>query len=295
MLDVDAARKAIEEKCGRPLQMDVVEAAHGIVEIANAAMAGALRRISIQRGFDPRDFALVAFGGAGPLHANRLAEELDIPTVIVPRSPGTFSALGLLATDLKHEFNATVVRRTDAMDPGHLVETFDRLEQQGRAALERDGVSAADMRFDRLMDLRYVGQSYELGIAVEDPGLPSSELARIIEEYHAEHRRAYGFNAVEELVEAVTLRLGAVGDISKPTLSELELGNLEGAKKSEREVYFAESSYIGCPIFDRRKLGAGCCITGPAIVEEMDSTTLMHPGHKALVDSFGNLLIQSLT
>ena len=293
-LDVDAARAAIEEKCGRPLGMDVAEVAHGIVEIANAAMAGALRRISIQRGFDPRDFALVAFGGAGPLHANRLAEELGIPTVIVPRSPGTFSAMGLLATDLRHEFNATVVQRID--ERGHLVETFDHLEQQGQAALEREGVSTADMRFDRLMDLRYVGQSYELAIAVKDPGLPSEELARLIEEFHRQHRRAYGLNAITEPVEVVTLRLGAVGDISKPVLRKLESGGKADSarRKSERKICFAEfGAFVTCPIFDRYKLGAGCCISGPAIVEEMDSTMLVHSGYNAHVDPFGNLLIQS--
>ena len=130
-LDVAAAREAIAARCARPLNMELVEAAHGIVEIANAAMAGALRRISIQRGFDPRDFALVAFGGAGPLHANRLAAELDIPLVIVPRSPGTFSAMGLLATDLRHEYNTTSIQRLDAMDGDHLVAAFGRLEQRG--------------------------------------------------------------------------------------------------------------------------------------------------------------------
>ncbi len=294
-LDVDAARAAIEERCGRPLGMDVVEVAHGIVEIANAAMAGALRRISIQRGFDPRDFALVAFGGAGPLHANRLAAELNIPTVIVPRSPGTFSAMGLLATDLKHEFNATMIRRIDERDAGDLVETFKHLQQQGRAALEREGVSAADMRFNRLMDLRYVGQSYELAIGVEDPELAACELARLVEEFHREHRRAYGFNAPDEPVEVATLRLGAVGDISKPALQELELGGKpDSARKSAREVYFAEiGAYVSCPIFDRYKLGTGSHILGPGIVEEMDSTTLAHLGYSAHVDSFANLLIRS--
>ena len=294
-LDVDAARAAIEEKCGKPLEMDVVEVANGIVEIANAAMAGALRRISIQRGFDPRDFALVAFGGAGPLHANRLAAELNIPTVIVPRSPGTFSAMGLLATDLKHEFSATVIRQIDEGDPGNLVETFDHLEQQGRAALEREGVSAADMRFDRLIDLRYVGQSYELAIGVEDPELAPNEMARLAEEFHREHRRAYGFNAAAEPLEVVTLRLGAVGDISKPTLRALESGSdPDGARKSARQVYFTESgTYVSCPIFDRYALGAGNHISGPGIVEEMDSTTLVHPGYSAHVDSFANLLIRS--
>ncbi len=294
-LDVNGAREAIAAKCARPMDMELVEAAHGIVEIANAAMAGALRRISIQRGFDPRDFALVAFGGAGPLHANRLAAELNIPLVIVPRSPGTFSAMGLLATDLKHEYNTTSIQRLAAMDPDHLVNAFGRLEQRGRSALEREGVAAAAMRFERMLDLRYVGQSYELPIAVRDAAFPQDELARLAAAFHAEHARAYGFNAAEEPVEAVNLRLAAVGDIAKPALRRLHEGDDHlGARKSVRQVYFAEEgSYVDCPIFDRYKLGAGCRIAGPAIVEEMDSTTLVHPGYSAQVDPCGNLLIQA--
>ena len=294
-LDLDAASSAIEERCGRPLGMDVVEVAHGIVEIANAAMAGALRRISIQRGLDPRDFALVAFGGAGPLHANRLAAELDIPTVIVPRSPGTFSAMGLLATDLKHEFTATTIERLDKMDRDVLVSTFERLSQEGRSALVRDRVPADDMRFERILDLRYVGQSYDLAVSVRDETFLSDEMARLADAFHKEHRRAYGFNAPDEPIEAVTLRLSATGDISKPALRELGAEeDPEVARKADREVYFAEKgAYVTTPIFDRYGLGAGCCIEGPAIVEEMDSTTLIHPGYTVRVDPSGNLLIQS--
>ena len=293
-LDVDAARSAIEEKCGRPLGMDAVDVAHGIVEIANAAMAGALRRISIQRGFDPRDFALVAFGGAGPLHANRLAAELEIPTVIVPKSPGTFSAMGLLATDLKHEFSATSIERLDQLDHERLVSTLERLKQQGHKALERDGVSDDDMRFEKILDLRYVGQSYELDISVHNEAFSSCELTRLADEFHAEHERVYGFNAPGEPIEAVNLRLIAIGVISKPAFGELQPGSDFGiAVKSEREIYFAEeSSYVSTPIFDRYKLRAGCCIGGPAVVEEMDSTTLVHPGYTVRVDPFGNLLIE---
>ncbi len=293
-LDVDAARSSIEERCGHPLGMEVVDVAHGIVEIANAAMAGALRRISIQRGFDPRDFSLVAFGGAGPLHANRLAAELDIPTVIVPRSPGTFSAMGLLATDLKHEYTATSIERLEHLDPKVLASTFERLSQQGHSALEQDRVSANDMRFEKFLDLRYVGQSYELAISVHDEEFSSSELTRLADAFHAEHRRVYGFNALGEPIEVVNLRLSAIGDISKPGLREIQPGgDLKDAKKSEREVYFAEKgTYVTTPIFDRYKLGSDSCIKGPAIVEEMDSTTLIHPEYAVRVDPFGNILIQ---
>lgn len=294
-LDVDAARSAIEERCGRPLGMDVVDVAHGIVEIANAAMAGALRRISIQRGFDPRDFALVAFGGAGPLHANRLAAELEIPTVIVPRSPGTFSAMGLLATDLKHEFSTTSIERLDNLDTEVLASTFETLGQQGRRALERDRVPANDMRFERVLDLRYVGQSYDLAISVHDAAFSPTERTRLAEAFHHEHERVYGFNAPGEPIEVVTLRLSATGEITKPSLRRVEKhSDPDAARKSVREIYFAEKGdFVRTPVLDRYKLGADCRFEGPAVVQEMDSTTLVHPGYTAHVDSFGNLLIES--
>jgi N-methylhydantoinase A len=293
-LDVDSARRAIEEECGRPLGMGTTEVAHGIVEIANAAMAGALRRISIQRGFDPRDFALVAFGGAGPLHANRLAAELQIPTVIVPRSPGTFSAMGLLATDLKHEYSATSVQRFDSMTPADLISVFNDLGKQGQAALAREGVPSRDMRFEKLVDLRYVGQSYELAIHVNDEDFSADEMRRLNDEFHAEHRRVYGFNAPEEPIEAVNLRLSAMGNISKPALQNAEPGHSpDHARKSDRDIYFSETgTSVACPVFDRYELGAGCTIEGPVVIEEMDSTTLVHPGYTLCVDPFGNLVIE---
>ena len=293
-LDLDSARKAVEEKCGRPLSMGTTEVAHGIVEIANAAMTGALRRISIQRGFDPRDFALVAFGGAGPLHANRLAAELEIPAVIVPRSPGTFSAMGLLATDLRHEYSATSVQRFETIEPADLISVFDSLWKQGEDALAREGVPPGDMRFDKLIDLRYVGQSYELAIRVGDEDFRPEEMGRLRDEFHAEHLRVYGFNAPDEPIEAVNLQLTAMGNISKPALQQADQGKSQDhARKSDRDVYFSElGTTVSCPVFDRYELGAGCTIEGPAVVEEMDSTTLVHPGYKVSVDPFGNLIIE---
>ena len=226
-LDVEAARTAIEESCGQPLGMDVVEVAHGIVEIANAAMTGALRRISVQRGYDPRDFVLVGFGGAGPLHANRLADELAIPETMIPMSPGIFSAMGLLSTDLKHDYNSTLVRRLDQIVADDLSQEFKGLEAQGRSALDRDRVDEERMQFLRQMDLRYVGQSYELTLSIEDPNLGAEEVQRVAARFHREHERAYGFSAPAEPIELVNLRLTAIGRIAKPSLRQLAVG--EGA------------------------------------------------------------------
>ena len=294
-LDVAAAREAIADRCARPLNMELVEAAHGIVEIANAAMAGALRRISIQRGFDPRDFALVAFGGAGPLHANRLAAELDIPLVVVPRSPGTFSAMGLLATDLRHEYNTTSIQRLDAMDPADLVAAFARLEQRGRSALEGEGVDPGAMRFERMLDLRYVGQSYELPIAVRDAAFPAARAGAPRRRLPRRARpglrlpRRRGAGGGGEPAPGRRRRYRQTG------AAEAAAGGrcADRAKSAAPGLFRRGRVLRGLSHFDRYKLGAGCRIDGPAVVEEMDSTTLVHPGYRAEVDPFGNLLIQA--
>ena len=293
-LDVETARQAIQEECADPLSLDVVEAAHGIVEIANAAMVNALRLVSVQRGYDPRDFVLTAFGGAGPVHANRLAAEIDVPTTIIPMSPGTTSAMGLLVTDLKHDYSTTLIQHVDQLDTAAMEETYQELEAQGGASLEREKVRQEDISFLRQVDMRYVGQSYELTVPLPAEQLDPSKIDRVLEQFHIEHDRAYGYSAPTEPVEFVNLRLTAIGKIAKPRLRELKGNNTDiaAAQKATRSVYFAESdSYVECPIYDRYRLGPGCVLTGPAIVEEIDSTTVIHPGYRAQVDRFGNLIL----
>jgi N-methylhydantoinase A len=282
-LDVEGARAAIEERCAKPLGLSVTEAAYGIVEIANAAMANALHLISVQRGYDPRDFVLVAFGGAGPAHANAIARDSEMPTVLVPPSPGIFSATGLLATDLKRDAATAVLRRADEADPAELEALFEELERAGAEELEREGVTRARIEFVRQVDMRYVGQSFELTIAAGGD---------LVDRFHAEHERTYGFAAPDEPVEMVSLRLTSVGRIAKPPVRRLEPGPAPEPKE-RREVYFAEAGgYVDCPIFDRYALAAGARIEGPAIVEEFDSTTVLHPGFRVLVDETANLVIE---
>jgi N-methylhydantoinase A len=282
-LDVEGARRAIEERCGEPLGLDLTQAANGIVEIANAAMVNALHLISVQRGYDPRDFVLVAFGGAGPVHANALARDAEMPVLLIPRSPGIFSATGLLTTDLKRDAAVTVMRRLDDLDDDEVESTFVELERAGRVELEQEGFARDAMSFVRNIDLRYVGQSFELTV-------PAGR--GLLERFHAEHDRTYGFSAPEELVEVVSLRLTSVGTISKPPPRTLGAdGTAE--PKEHRPVYFAESAgYVDCPIYDRYALPAGATFAGPAIAEEFDSTTVVHPGYAVFVDEAGNLLIE---
>jgi N-methylhydantoinase A len=293
-LDVEAARRAIQETCARPLGMDVPAAAHAIVEIANAVMVNALRLVSVQRGYDPRDFVLVAFGGAGPVHANRLAAETEIATTLIPRSPGLFSALGLLVSDLKHDYSAPVMQRADRLDLAALTATLQRLESEGRAVLARDGIGPQDMVFQHHAELRYVGQSFELTVPLPGGAPQADTVARALGSFHREHERAYGYSASAEPVEWVNVRLTALGRIAKPGLRDWNRGgSTQAAEKALRPVYFAESDgFVACPVYDRHLLAAGAIIEGPAIVEELDSTTVIHPGYRGLVDRFGNLLLK---
>jgi N-methylhydantoinase A len=282
-LDVDRAQAAIEERCAKPLGLSVTEAANGIVEIANAAMVNALHLISVQRGYDPRDFVLVGFGGAGPVHANALARDAEMPTLLIPPSPGVFSATGLLTTDLKRDAATTIMRRLDEVEPQEVDALFAELEQTGAEELAREGLAGDQVEFLRQIDMRYVGQSYELTV-------PAGE--DLLERFHAEHDRVYGFAAPSEPVELVSLRLTSIGRIAKPPVRALEAGDGH-ALKAPREVYFAEAgSYVDCPIYDRYALLAGARVTGPAVIEEFDSTTVLHPGFALTVDETGNLLIE---
>ena len=293
-LDGELAHAAIAERIAKPLGLDVVKAAHSIVEIANVAMINALRLVSVQRGHDPRDFALTAFGGAGPLHANRLAHEMNIPVTVIPTSPGTASALGLLVTDITYDYAATLIERVDRLEPGAVADVFADLRRQGAAALTAAGVAPADMAFVQNVDVRYVGQSYELSLPCPtgaEGGLVADDL---LDEFHREHHRVYGHSVPGEPVETVNLRLTALGTIVKPPLLEKDAGAcpLPEAQRGARRVFFGEAgAFVDCPIYDRYLLSPGTKVAGPAIVEEYDSTTVIHPGYYAAVDQYGTLLL----
>jgi N-methylhydantoinase A len=294
-LDLKASRDAMISRCGQPLGLDPVQAASGIIEIANAHMMGAIRLISVQRGYDPRDFVLVAFGGAGPLHANALARELGIPTILIPPSPGIASALGLLMTDLTHEFVATRRQLLGNLDAAALVGLFSDYERQGDDLLAREGVAPAQRRLVRTLDLRYLGQSHELTVAVPAGALTAPDVERIQEQFHEAHARAYGYAAREDPVELVNVRLTAIGVSPKPQLKALPhgTGDLQRAIKGYRPVWFGEmSGFTSCPIVDRYHLCWGDVVPGPVVIEELDSTTVIHPGYAAQVDQYGNLLLR---
>ena len=293
-LSVDAARDGIARRCAGPMRLDTVACAHGIVEIANAAMTNALRVMTVQRGYDPRDLVMVAFGGAGPLHANRLCAEMKIGLLIVPPGPGTASALGLLVTDLKHEFSRTRIMEEGEEDLDEINRVFASMEAEGRAALHREGLADERITFVRQVEMRYAGQSHELAVDFPAGEATAGALAGLRARFHTEHDRSYGHGYPDEPTELVNFRLSALGSIRKPGLREVAVGSGPAgeARKGMRQVCFdAAGGFVPTPVYDRGRLGAGHRFDGPAVVEEMDSTTLVLPGCTVTVDRYANLLV----
>jgi len=297
-LNKRAAEQAIAEHCAGALGKDVVATAAGIVEIANANMVRALKIVSVERGYDPREHVLIAFGGAGPMHVNAIVEELMVPTVIIPMNPGITSALGLLMTDLRHDYVMTYICRADQVDLDRVNNIYRDFEHQGRSLLAQEGMKSQDMLSSRYMDMRYVGQSYELTIPLPGKEIAAKDIVDAVNLFHKEHERAYGHCAPEEPVQIANLKLSVIGRIPKPRLRELERGDIspEKALRTSRKVYFAEAGgFLECHVYDRYRLAQGNMINGPAIVDDKDATTVIHPDYQAQVDRFGNLMLAKKT
>jgi N-methylhydantoinase A len=253
-------------------------------------MAKAIRVISVQRGHDPRDYTLVAFGGAGPLHAARLARELDIPRVLVPRYPGILCALGLLLSDLKTNYAQTRLMPATAETVSRMVETFTELERRAHAWFDREGIAAGARRMHRTVDMRYAGQNYELPVAFPDDAGFDELRAR----FERAHEQMYGYLAAEEPIQAVTFRLEAVGAVRRAELRAHPPATTDVADAvvGGRDVWLAEAQkFVPCRVYDRERLGPGHRLAGPAVIEQMDATTLLLPGQAAGVDPYLNLLV----
>lgn len=304
-LDVAASREAIREGCAEPLGLSIEEAAHGIIEIANTAMVNALRLVSVQRGHDPRDFMLIAFGGAGPAHAVRIAEQAGIPRVLIPLGPGTASALGLLVTDMRMEGSATLIVRSDEVEMSLIEGEFERLESAGIEAHRAAASASGEPTFERAVEMRYWGQSFELSVATPNRQKIDDEwMKELVESFHKAHETAYGFRVNDEPVELVNLRLTTVGKIARPQMRKLEATGNDAsvASKGERPVYFAENDtitgsdgtnrFLQTTVYDRAKLPAGAVFDGPVIIEEPDCTTVVQPAWQVKVDEYGNLTIE---
>jgi N-methylhydantoinase A len=297
-LDAERARAAVDEKVARPLGLSVEAAAAGIVTVINSRMEGELRLCLISRGFDPRAFALVALGGAGPVRACMIAKDLGIRHVIVPPYPGLGSAMGLLMTDVKHSYLLSRLKPLLAFDGDDMDEIFGTLVQRGRAEAEAEGTDVAALQAQLYLDLRYAGQGYELSIPCPPGTITPAVKEALAAQFHAMHMTIYGHNAPDKPLEVVNFRL-----VTRAPLPKLALGTrgadpaitLQRARKGTRRAYFAdEGGWVDTPVYERTLLQPGHEVAGPAIVEQADSTTVIAGAQVARPDAHGNLIV-SLT
>jgi N-methylhydantoinase A len=289
----DLARTAIE-RLAASLGMDAMATAQGIVSVVTANMARAIRVISVQRGHDPRDYMLVAFGGAGPLHAARLARELEIGRILVPRNPGILCAMGLLLTDLRADFATTRLRTLAAAALPDMADAFRTLRAQAEAWFDTEGIAPAARSITRTVDMRYAGQNYELPVPLPEGEIGAVSLETLSDGFAAAHQRLYGFVAEDEPVQLVTFRVEAAGVVPKASFQpQPDAGpDASGAVVARREVWLPEAGgFISCPVYERDRLRPGNCVAGPAIIEQMDATTLVLPDMVARVEPYLNLVL----
>lgn len=290
-INADRSFAAVDRLAAR-LGMTRTAVAQGIISVVSANMARAIRVISVQRGYDPRDYALVAFGGAGPLHSARLALELGVAGTLVPQRPGALSALGMLLTDVRSDYSRTLVTPAapERLDTFHRV--FAELEAQASAWFEAEGIAGRHRRIERSIDMRYRGQNYELPVPVGEGPFDEVALKRARRTFDELHTQRYGYAAAGETVDAVTFRLTASGVTPQPAFEQQEPGfpDPSAARTGTRELFLPEhEDYAPAPVYDRALLRTGHEFTGPALVEQFDTTTLVLPGEHARVDRHGNI------
>ncbi len=290
-IDFAAAERAVADHLAKPLGVDVRTAASAVIEIVNHAMAEALKIVSVQRGHDPRDFSLVAFGGAGPMHAAALADELQIAEVVCPPIPGAFSALGLVGTDLKRDYVRTFYATTADADPAELEAGFASLEATGAAMLDRARVAAERRQFVRTIDARYARQSYELAVPVANGPIDAAAVAAIAAAFHERHRQTYGHDNRAEPVQLVNLRVVAIGTIPPLRIRQETAALGTDAGKGYRAMWFKRSGAAEAQVLDRARMSAGATITGPAVIESLESTILVPPAWQALMNDDGFVIL----
>ncbi|TDR84502.1 hydantoinase/oxoprolinase family protein [Enterovirga rhinocerotis] len=292
-LDVEGARHAIREKIAEPLGLSEVEAASGILRLAVVTMSAAVRRISIERGHDPRDFVLVVSGGAGPLHASAIARELSIPTVLIPPLPGHFSAWGMLLADIRFDTAQTLVVELDDADPAAVERQFRVMEEEAKGRLLAAAPGLREMSFSRFADLRYVGQEHTVRTPADGEATGEGWKATLQRAFLDIYAQRYGHADPRGKLQAVTLRVVADGRVEKPRLSSFR-SRVSGPAEpfTRREAYFEETGWVDCPVYHRDALAAGQALTGPVIVTETGSTTVIAPGDAGEVDSLGNIVIR---
>jgi N-methylhydantoinase A len=298
-LDVEAARAALAEQIAKPMKMTLAQAAAGVRRIVDMRMADEVRVFAARRGVDLSDFMLLPFGGAGAVHAAAVAEELGMRRIIVPLRPGAFSALGLLCTDVLHDYIRSELKPLAELDPAHAEAVFREIEAEAAAELREEGLDPAQASFERELDLRYAGQGYELRVPLAGlwrEALDASSVAKARERFDEQHARIHGHAAVEKAVELVSYRVRV--RVSVPKYKPQAFPEAEPAPpraeaiKGRRPVFFSADTSTETIIIDRDKLSVATTFAGPAIVEQFDATTVVPPGWTASVDRYRNLMLE---
>jgi len=282
---------AAVERLAQRIGLGTTETALGIVRVACATIVKAIRAVSLERGHNPADFSLFAFGGAGPLHATDIARELDIATIVVPADPGILCAEGLLDSDLTADFVRTLLQRLDDGAAGALAGARAELQAEAAAWFASEGVGAAARRLAWSAELRYRGQNYELSLPLPDRAIDAATAAALLAAFHPAHEQAYGFASPHEPVELVNLKVKARGVLDKPALARLP-DRPPGTPSGRRDTIFDKGAAHPTPVYRRAALARGQVIAGPAIVEQLDATVVVFPGDRCRVDDWGNLLIE---
>jgi N-methylhydantoinase A len=290
-LDAAGAARALDQALARPLGLTVEEAAWGVHAIVNTNMELATRVVSIERGRDPRALTFVAFGGSGPVHGCRIAQALGIPRVVLPAAAGVTAAIGLLAAEVKFDVARTYVRRLDTLDGAQVTAMYDDMAAQATEVVRQSGVTA-QISLVRAADARYVGQGYELTVPVPAGRLDAAALAAVRARFDEIYAARYGYAAPDEPIEIVTWKLSAVGGTPRVSLAKAPATSDRDPRTGTRAAYFPEcGGFVATPVYDRYALTSGTAITGPAIVEERESTTVLPPGAAAVVDAYANLIV----
>jgi len=290
-VDAAAAREVIATRVAQPLGLSVEDAAEGIIRIANANMSRAIRAVSTERGYDLSRFALFAYGGAGPLHAVEVAEECGIPTVIVPQEPGTMCARGILLTDISFDFVRSLITQVTLESWPAIAATFSELHADALVWLSGERVEEDRRSYVCAIDARYDGQNFEVQVALDDP--QTLTLGDFEQRFHEAHTREYGYQVPGRAIQVINCRLQAVGQVIKAPLAAARTGStLADARTDSRKVYHGKAhGWCATEVYDRDLLSAGTTIAGPAVIEEMSSTTVLGPLHRATVDPYGTLII----
>ena len=291
----ELAEQAIRQKIGQQLNMEPHEAAQGILDVVNANMVRILRVVSVTRGFDPRDYTLVAYGGAGPLHAGDLAQELGIQRIIIPPTPGLFSAMGLVCGDIQIDYSTTRLIRATTENLSALQQGLEVAAGRCDEGLAREGVAPEDRVVTRSLDMRYVRQNFELEVPLTTPMDTPQDLDRALAIFHKLHERNYGQSNEEASVEVVNVKARGSTRLPKPQLKEFSAGSADAvtALAGTRRVFFKGLGWVDCPSYNRELLLAGNRIQGPAMINEFDSSIVLLPGHRGEVNRFGDIVVDA--